>query len=120
MNRTRNRIIAIRKPDRFSSVHHITHVQLEGPGLLPTILPVEDVIARIDHWGEQFYTLRGGLEANVEVVHRNALLGVHRDNIRTVPDGTRMDNLLSLPEIYSNALSGLGATLAALGSLGKR
>ncbi|UVK53335.1 DUF3892 domain-containing protein [Mesorhizobium sp. AR02] len=90
----RFQIKCINKPNRDSSVEHITHV---GDAGIPWKLPVEVVIARIESSGpdhEDFYVRVGTIEANVIVVSPAG----HRKHIRTTRDSTVRDNLLSLPE----------------------
>jgi hypothetical protein len=92
----RFRITCINKPDRFSPVEHITHVG--GFGTSQWKLTVEDVMRRIESRGpdhEDFYVRVGNAEANVVVVPATPH---KRKHIRTTPDWTRVDNLLSLPE----------------------
>lgn len=91
----RFQIKCINKPNRESSVEHITHVGGFGTGQWK--LTVEEVIRRIesrvtDH--EDFFVKVGNYEANVFVV---SPVG-RRKHIRTERDSTKVDNLLSLPE----------------------
>ncbi|WP_214470020.1 DUF3892 domain-containing protein [Mesorhizobium sp. dw_380] len=91
----RFQIKCINKPNRDSSVEHITHVG--GFGTSQWKLTVEDVIARIERTGpdhEDFFVKVGQSEANVIVV---SPVG-RRKHIRTTRDLTVRDNLLSLPE----------------------
>lgn len=90
----RFRIQCINKPNRESPVEHITHVG----GVPQWKLSVEEVMRRIESRGadhEDFFVHVGNSEANVVVV---AATLQKRKHIRTVPDSTRADNLLSLPE----------------------
>ncbi|HEU4662130.1 MAG TPA: DUF3892 domain-containing protein [Pseudolabrys sp.] len=92
----RFRITCINKPDRNSPVEHITAVG--GFGSSQWKLSVQEVIRRIESTGpdhEEFYVHVGNSEANVVVVPATAHT---RKYIKTVPDSTRKDNLLSLPE----------------------
>lgn len=91
----RFQITCIKKPDRFSPVEHITEVG--GYGTTHWTLTVEDVIRRIESQGadhEEFYVQVGLYQANVIVM---SPIG-RRKYIRTEPDLTKIDNLLSLPE----------------------
>ena len=91
----RFQIRCINKPNRDSDVEHITHVG--GVGQTHWKLTVEDVIRRIESRGadhEDFYVRVGSDESDVLVVRPVG----RRAHIRTTPDLTRRDNLLSLPE----------------------
>ena len=91
----RFQITCINKPHRDSPVEHITHVGGYGSG--PWKLTVEDVIRRIESHGsdhEDFFVRVGNAEADVFVVSPPG----RRKYIKTVPDYTKRDNLLSLPE----------------------
>lgn len=85
-------IICVNKPDRQSLVEHITHVGGYGAG--QWTLPVEEVIRRIEGRVEGFFVRVGANEADVFVV---SPIG-RRKHIRTNPDLTKLDNLLSLPD----------------------
>jgi hypothetical protein len=88
----RFQITCITKPDRDSPLEHITAV---GGNPSWTLL-VETVIQRIESKGpdhEDFFVHVGRDEANVIVV---SPIG-RRKYIKTVPDATQKDNLLSLP-----------------------
>jgi Protein of unknown function (DUF3892) len=84
-------ITCINKPDRQSLVEHISHVGAYGAGQWK--LPVEEVIRRIEGRIEGFFVRVGANEADVFVV---SPIG-QRKHIRTNPDLTNFDNLLSLP-----------------------
>jgi hypothetical protein len=88
----RFQIKCINKPDRQSSVEHITHVG--GYGTSPWKLEVETVITRIEAGLEKFFVRVGQYETDVIVM---SPVG-RRKYIRTEPDLTKVDNLLSLPE----------------------
>lgn len=93
----RFQITCINKPDRDSPIEHITHV---GGGVLasPWKLTVETVIQRIKSGGpdhEDFFVRVGTDQAEVVVVPPTPS---KREHIKTVPDATQRDNLLSLPE----------------------
>lgn len=92
----RFQIKCINKPNRDSPVEHITHVG--GYGQKAWKLAVEDVMRRIESKGtdhEDFYVKVGNNESDVIVVQATQS---KRKHIRTVPDQTKVDNLLSLPE----------------------
>jgi hypothetical protein len=85
-------IACVNKPDRQSPVEDITHVGGQGAG--EWRLPVEEVIRRIEGRIECFFVCVGANEADVFVV--SPIGG--RKHIRTNPDLTKVDNLLSLPD----------------------
>ena len=89
----RFQIKCINKPNRNSPVEHITHVG--GFGTSAWKLTVPDVIQRIESEREEFYVKVGINESKVIVIQATA---TKRKHIRTVPDQTKVDNLLSLPE----------------------
>jgi len=75
--------------NRYSTHEGITHVKYDG-----VVHPRSDVIRLIENRTDSFYVKAGSALAWVEVVRP---LG--RDPyIRTTPDYTGRDNLLSLPE----------------------
>jgi hypothetical protein len=84
-------IACVNKPDRQSLVEDITHVGGYGAGEWK--LPVEEVIRRIEERIEGFFVRVGANEVDVFVV---SPIG-QRKHIRTNPDLTKADNLLSLP-----------------------
>lgn len=89
----RFRITCIKKPHHQSPVEHITDV---GGGTWT--LSVETVMERIESTGadhEDFYVRVGEAETDVIVV---AASSNKRKHIRTKPDGTQRDNLLSLQD----------------------
>lgn len=87
----RYQISCINKPNRDSQLEHITHVG--GYGTSQWKITVEDCIQRIER-GEQFFVRVGQYETNVQVVSPPG----RRKHIKTEPDATKKDNLLSLPE----------------------
>jgi hypothetical protein len=92
----RFRIQCINRPDRHSPVEHITHVG--GAGTRQWKLTVEEVIRRIESRGpdhEDFYVRGGNDEVDVVVVPATQH---KRKHIKTKPDSTQRDNLLSLQE----------------------
>jgi Protein of unknown function (DUF3892) len=88
----RFQITCITKPNRQSTVEHIT--QVGGYGSKQWKLDVETVIARIEGGLENFFVRVGQNEADVIVISPTG----RRKYIRTEPDLTKVDNLLSLPE----------------------
>lgn len=89
----RYQITCINKPDRNSPVEHITHVG--GFGTSQWKLTVEEVIRRIESGQEAFFVKVGADVSDVIVVDASLM---RRKHIRTKPDSTQRDNLLSLPE----------------------
>jgi hypothetical protein len=90
----RFQIKCVTKPDRASTTEHITRVG--GVGTAPWSLPVETVIQRIESRGsdhEDYYVQVGNAQADVIVMSPPG----RRKYIRTEPDQTKVDNLLSLP-----------------------
>jgi hypothetical protein len=88
----RFQIACVSKPGRQSPVEHITH--LGGYGAGEWKLPVEEVIRRIEMRIEGFFVRVGANEVDVFVV---SPIG-RRKHIRTNPDLTKLDDLLSLPD----------------------
>jgi hypothetical protein len=87
----RYQIIGVRKPDRYSTHEHITHLQLADR----RIFTREAIIRAIEVGGDSFYTVDSynGKHAEVEVVHP-----YRRDPyLQTRADGDLNDNLLRLP-----------------------
>jgi len=87
----RFQITCITKPNRESTTEHITHVG--GYGSKQWKLEVETVIDRIEGGIERFFVHVGRDEADVIVMSPKG----RRKYIRTEPDLTKADNLLSLP-----------------------
>lgn len=85
-----HQITAIRKPNRYSTHEHITHVRYDG-----FVHTREEVIRLITLGLGQFYTLVNGAMAWVKVVRPSF---PRQPFIQTIPDRTGRDNLLSLPE----------------------
>ncbi|MDQ1085690.1 MULTISPECIES: DUF3892 domain-containing protein [unclassified Siphonobacter] len=87
-----NRITHIRKPNVDSSVEHITHVKgTNSNGVFE--YPVSTVIYYIKQ-GYEFYVQAGSEKAIV--TYQKSAYG--NEYIKTKPDSTRRDNLLSLPQ----------------------
>jgi hypothetical protein len=87
---TSHQITAIRKPDRNSTHEHITHVKYDG-----RVQTREYVISLMRARTDSFY-VRAGIDlAWVEIVNPGFPRAPY---IKTVPDRTGKDNLLSLPE----------------------
>jgi hypothetical protein len=87
----RFRIACIKKPHRESPLEHITEVG--GPGGGGWKLTVDQCIYHVEALREQFYVVAAGYEADVVVVDPPG----RRKYIKTTPDATKKDNLLSLP-----------------------
>lgn len=88
----RHQVICITKPDVHSTHEHITHIGYAGNPRV--IITVNDVIERIETNVSQFYVSTSSGTANVEVVR----IPGRRPFIKTIPDHTQKDNLLSLPQ----------------------
>jgi hypothetical protein len=86
----KHQITAIRKPNRYSTHEHITHVKYDG-----TVHTRENTISLIRAGTDAFYVKVGTNLAWVEVVYPGFPPSPF---IRTTPDWTGKDNLLSLPE----------------------
>jgi len=86
-------ITNIRKPDRFNSHEHITHV---GNLALGWVWPREDVVRSIEQKANTFYVIDpiNGKRADVGVIHPSDGRAPY---LRTYADGDWNDNLLSLP-----------------------
>jgi hypothetical protein len=90
----RVRIQCITRPGGRTDPHrHITHVGGQNPNGSPWKLTEEAAIQGIKDGKWDFYTLEGGMVA--EVIYETGPSG--REFLKTVPDGQRPDNLLSLP-----------------------
>ena len=87
------RVTHIRKPGGAHNTHeHITHIRIQqDPGTSVYDETVETAITSIKS-GSRYFVRRGGFEIDVEVASRNG-----REYIKTKPDSTGVDNLLSLP-----------------------
>ena len=85
-----HQIVAIRKPNHYSSHEHITHVKYDW-----AVHTREEVIRLINAGTDRFYVSVGGATAYVEVVKPPF---PHSPYIRTYPDRTGKDNLLALPD----------------------
>ena len=88
-----SRITHIRKPDRYSSHEHITHV---GNLIEGWVITREDAIARIDSKRNTFYVV------DAKDPKKRSDVGVIRPigrdpYLRTYADGDWNDNLLALP-----------------------
>ena len=88
-----NRITHIRKPNVNSTVEHITDVKgTNNNGEWTNTVP--EVIAFIRQGNYQFYVERGGYQIDVTIGRSAA----GNEYIKTRPDSTQVDNLLSLPQ----------------------
>ena len=88
---TAHQITHIRKPYPHSTHEHVTHVKYDG-----VVHTREEVIRLIQNRTDTFFVHAGGATIQVEVVHPG-LASTHSTYIRTKPDWTGKDNLLSLP-----------------------
>jgi Protein of unknown function (DUF3892) len=88
----RYRIECIRKPDRNSRVEHITHIGGSAAGGWTMDTP--QAIKRMDEGDLEFFVRVGTNEVDVETVHPQG----HRPYIKTLPDQTKVDNLLRLDD----------------------
>jgi len=84
-----HQITHIRKPNVNSELEHITHVKYDG-----VVHTREEVIRLIDNRTDTFYVSVPAGTARVEVVRPTG----RAPYIRTKPDATGKDNLLSLPQ----------------------
>jgi len=87
---TAHRIVCIRKPDRFSTHEHITHVGYDGK-----LWSREYVISLIKAGTDSFYVYEDGYRSEVGVVTPD---WPRQPYLRTYSDGEWNDNLLSLDE----------------------
>lgn len=92
-NQMENQVTCITKPDYHSPVEHITHLGGPAQGGGNWYITREDMIQKINSRQYVFYVLVGGAKAYVEVAERNGVAYV-----KTKPDATQRDNLLSLPQ----------------------
>ncbi|MBB5635312.1 putative FlaG/YvyC family protein [Pedobacter cryoconitis] len=88
------KVICITKPNVNSSHEHITHIGYYDSNLKKVIITVKDAIKRIDANSLEFYVQTGSDKAYVKVVRVQG----HEAFIKTIPDNTKRDNLLSLPQ----------------------
>jgi hypothetical protein len=87
-----NQITCITKPNRDSAHEHITRVGGLNPQRQHFNISREEVIAYIKK-GTTFHVKVGGFDVPVLIESRNGV-----EYIKTKPDWTKKDNLLSLPE----------------------
>jgi hypothetical protein len=78
---------------RYAGLEHIVAIGGPGDGTGWT-LPVEVVVERINSGAEAFFVHVDNAEVDIEVVQAS---GLRRAYIKTKPDYTTKDNLLSLP-----------------------
>lgn len=88
-----NRITHIRKPNVYSDVEHITDVKVFNQENGEFQLTVPKVIAYIKE-GYKFFVRVGSDQ--IDVTFQTSASG--REYIKTKPDRTLRDNLLSLPQ----------------------
>ena len=86
-----HQITGIRKPDRYSAHEGITHVRYDG-----YIWTRRHVVNLITAGTDSFYVVGGGYKIPVRVVRPG---GMREPYLETLPDRTKKDNLLSLPEV---------------------
>jgi len=89
-------ITCIRKPNRNSTHEHITHLGNAQQGWMMTR---DQVIYRIDHGGDRFYTVAPNATPVFIYVVKPA--GRH-PYVQTYADGQWTDNLLAQPECPAN------------------
>lgn len=87
-----NRINCITKPHSHSELEHITHVGGVNPQNGRFYITRDEVIAYIKK-GTTFHVVAGGYKIPVEIATRNGV-----EYIKTKPDATKKDNLLSLSQ----------------------
>lgn len=105
-------ITHITKPDRFDIHSRIREVGAMAGGTVLWRLTLDQAIAKA-YQGEQFFVRRGGTQVFVEVMPGSLLGG--GPYMRTVPDYTGANNLLSLPELPPHASANLLASLLNVG-----
>ena len=88
-----NRVTCITKPHHLSPLEHITHVGGLNPSGNYWYYTREEVADMIDSGRYKFHVVVGRYDVPVETYVRNGV-----KFLRTVPDGTTRDNLLSLNE----------------------
>lgn len=89
------RVVCITKPDVNSSTEHITEIGYYESAFKPKVtISTEEAIKRIDANSSEFYVSTPQGTAYVKVERP---IG-RRAYIRTVPDRTEKDNLLSLQQ----------------------
>lgn len=97
---TRKRIVCINKaPTHKDPNHHITHVGIGTDAGWSERLPVETVIQQLQYQSGDRYYVRGtdGTVADVRLGRCPFCVHAHTF-IRTTPDHSKADNLLSLLE----------------------
>jgi hypothetical protein len=93
----RLQITCITKPDRYNPNERIQAVG--GPGFY---YDLDGAIALVESGQVEFFVNRGGWQVDVVVRRPGGLLGYHRPYLATKPDGTPIDNLLSLDQCGLN------------------
>jgi hypothetical protein len=86
-------VYCITKPNINSSHEHITHIGYYDDRT-KVIIPVKAAIRRIEANPSEFYVQVGKEKAYVTVVRT----ADHDPYIKTIPDGNKKDNLLSLEQ----------------------
>lgn len=88
---SRRRVTCINKRGSHYDPHErISHIGNSGEGWK---LPEDEAIRAIENYTSSFYTLVNGRETDIIVATHNG-----RKYLKTIADGYRPDNLLSLPE----------------------
>ncbi len=88
-----NRVTCIKKPNTHSPLEHITHLGGTTEDGRVWNETRESVIQKIRAGNYHFHVVAGGYDVQVEVAERNGVAYV-----KTKPDATQKDNLLSLPQ----------------------
>lgn len=89
-----NRITHIRKPNVNSSHEHITHIKGLNTSGAVFESTVAVAIANLKSGNYKYHVERAGRTINV--THQKSAAG--NEYIKTEPDSTQKDNLLSLPQ----------------------
>lgn len=88
------KVTCIIKPNANSSHEHITAIGYNDSGSIKINITVKEAVRRIDLNPSEFYVQHGNDKVYVTVVRTAG----HEPYIKTVPDHTQKDNLLSLPQ----------------------
>ena len=94
------RIVCIRKQPSHDSTHnHITHVGIGNESGYSLLSPVANVIANLKSpSGDRYFVLGASSTRATVIVHKCERCAHAPEYITTIPDWTKTDNLLSLPE----------------------
>ncbi len=88
-----NRVTCITKPNAHSPLEHITSLGGDTSDGRHWKESREDVITKIRSGNYSFHVEADGYAISVELASRNGV-----DYVKTKPDATQKDNLLSLPQ----------------------